>query len=80
MGAIHITTFPRLTIIGVLLGVGVLLLLIMVPANAADQPSSFSASAGDTQVTLTWDDPDDDDITGYRVLWMEPMDKLDDAQ
>ena len=76
----HITTFPRLTIIGVLLAVGVLLLLIMAPANAADQPSSFSAAAGDTQVTLTWDDPDDNDITGYRVLWMEPMDKLDDAQ
>ena len=46
--------------------------------TAADAPSEFTATAGDTQVTLTWDDPEDNDITGYRVLWMEPTDKLDD--
>ncbi len=68
MRTIHIGTFPRLTIIGVLLAVGVLLLLIMAPANAANAPSNFSATAGDTQVTLTWNDPNDTTITGYQVL------------
>ena len=68
MRTIHIGTFQRLTIIGVLLAVGVLLLLIMAPANAANAPSNFSATAGDTQVTLTWNDPNDNTITGYEVL------------
>ena len=35
---------------------------------AAVAPSGFTATAGDTQVTLTWNDPGDDDITGYQVL------------
>ena len=48
----------------------------MAPANGADAPSDLSATAGDTQVTLEWDDSDDSTITGYRVLWMEPMVKL----
>ena len=78
MRAIHIRTFPRLTIIGLFLAVGALLLLIMAPANAADAPTGLTATAGDTQVTLTWNDPNDSTITGYRVLWMEPTDKLDD--
>ena len=75
MRAIHIRTFQRLTIIGVLLAVGVLLLLIMAPANAANAPSNFSATAGDTQVTLTWNDPTDTTITGYQVLQVA-IDKL----
>ncbi len=68
MRAIHIRTFPRLTIIGVLLAVSVLLLVIMAPANAAVAPSGFTATAGDSQVTLSWDDPGDSTITGYQVL------------
>ena len=68
MRAIHIGTFPRLTIIGVLLAVSVLLLVIMAPANAAVAPSGFTATAGDSQVTLSWDDPGDSTITSYQVL------------
>ena len=36
--------------------------------TAAVAPTGLTASAGDTQVTLTWNDPGDDDITGYQVL------------
>ena len=74
MRAIHIGTFPRLTIIGVLLAAA-LLLVIMAPANAAVAPSGFTATAGDTQVTLTWNDPNDNTITGYQVLQVA-IDKL----
>ena len=75
MRAIHIGTFPRLIIIGVLLAVGVLLLVIMAPANAAVAPSGFTATAGDSQVTLTWNNPNDTTITGYQVLQVA-IDKL----
>ncbi len=68
-------TFPRLTIIGVLLAVGVLLIVITAPANAAVAPSGFAATAGDSQVTLSWDDPVDPTITGYQVLQVA-IDKL----
>lgn len=34
----------------------------------ADQPTGISASATYDSVTLTWDDPDDETITGYQVL------------
>ena len=30
-------------------------------------PTDFDAEPGDTQVTLTWDDPDDTTITGYQL-------------
>ena len=33
-----------------------------------DQPRGLSAAAFHDQVTLTWDDPDDDSITGYVIL------------
>ena len=36
---------------------------IAVPAA----PTALSATAGATEVALTWDDPDDDTITGYQV-------------
>ena len=32
-------------------------------------PTGFSAEAGNAQVTLTWDDPDNDDITEYKVRY-----------
>ena len=75
MRAIHIRTFPRLTIIGALLAVAVLLTVITALVYAADAPSGFSATAGDTQVTLTWTDPNDSTITGYQVLQVA-IDKL----
>ena len=71
-------TWTLQTVLGTLLAVGVLLLLVMAPADAADAPSDLTATAGDTQVTLEWDDPNDSTITGYRVLWMEPTARLDD--
>ena len=74
MKAIHMRTLPRLTIIGVLLAAA-LLLVIMAPANAAVAPSGFTATAGDSQVTLTWNNPNDTTITGYQVLQVA-IDKL----
>ncbi len=35
---------------------------------APNQPTGFTAEAGDTQVKLSWDDPQDTSITSYR-LW-----------
>ena len=37
------------------------------PAPAA--PTGLRAAAGNAQVTLTWDDPEDDDITEYKVRY-----------
>ena len=36
--------------------------------SAPDQPSGLEATATHEQVTLTWDDPQDDSITGYVIL------------
>ena len=36
--------------------------------TAPEQPSGLSTEVGDTQVRLSWDDPDDDSITDYQ-LW-----------
>ena len=36
--------------------------------TAAVAPSGFTATAGDSQVTLTWNNPNDTSITGYQVL------------
>ena len=33
-----------------------------------DQPTGLSATATHDSITLTWDDPDDDSITGYVIL------------
>ena len=33
-----------------------------------DQPTGLEATANHDSVTLTWDDPDDDSITGYVIL------------
>ena len=33
-----------------------------------DQPTSLEATASNGQVVLTWDDPNDDSITGYVIL------------
>ena len=38
------------------------------PASAPDKPTGLSATATHDSVTLTWDDPGDDSITGYVIL------------
>ncbi len=38
-------------------------------AAAPAQPRNFKATAGDTKVTLTWDDPRDPTITKYQVSY-----------
>ena len=43
--------------------------------TAAGAPSGFAATAGDSQVTLTWNNPNDTTITGYQVLQVA-IDKL----
>ena len=68
-------TFPRLTIIGALLAVAVLLIVITASANAAVAPSGFAATGGDSQVTLSWNNPSDSTITDYQVLQVA-IDKL----
>ena len=69
-------TWLRLAFIGALLA-AVLLLVDAAPAQAAVAPDGFTATAGDSQVTLSWDDPVDSTITGYQVLQVA-IDKLDD--
>ena len=38
------------------------------PTEPPDRPTGLSATAGDSSVTLAWDDPSDPDITGYEYL------------
>ena len=38
-------------------------------ASKPAAPTNFRAAVGNAQVTLTWDDPDNDDITGYEVRY-----------
>ena len=42
------------------------------PAAPPDKPSGLSATASHDSVTLTWDDPGDDSITGYVILRRVP--------
>ena len=37
-------------------------------ASAPDKPKGLEATASHGQVVLTWDDPQDDSITGYVIL------------
>ena len=37
--------------------------------SAPAAPTGFSATAGDAQVVLSWEDPENDDITGYEVRY-----------
>ena len=60
--------FSRLIILGGILTAAALLLFFTAPAQAANAPTGLTASAGDTQVTLTWNAPNDSTITGYQVL------------
>ena len=38
-------------------------------ATAPAAPTGFSATAGDARVVLSWEDPENDDITGYEVRY-----------
>ena len=44
------------------------------PAEPPTKPKGLSATASHNSVTLTWDDPDDDTITGYVILRRIPGD------
>ena len=45
-----------------------------VPDSAPANPTGLSATATHDRVTLTWEDPDDDSITGYVILRRVPYD------
>ena len=45
---------------------------VSAPAGAPDAPQNLRAASTDTTVTLTWDSPDDDSITGYKILSRTP--------
>ena len=67
-------TLPLLaTALAVLVVSGTLFTLYVHPAYAQDgsapaKPTGLEATASDGQVMLTWDDPNDDSITGYVIL------------
>ena len=67
-------TLPLLaTALAVLVVSGTLFTLYVHPAYAQDgsapaKPTGLNATASDGQVMLTWDDPNDDSITGYVIL------------
>ncbi len=42
------------------------------PTEPPDKPTGLEATATHDSVTLTWDDPDDDSITGYVILRRVP--------
>ena len=50
---------------------------VTIAAQAA-APTGFSTDAGDTQVSLGWDDPSDTSITKYQLLQFEPNKLIDD--
>ncbi len=41
----------------------------IVAPSVPSAPGNLSAAVGDGSVTLSWDDPDDDEITGYQVRY-----------
>ena len=48
-------------------GNGLAVTVTATPMAAPAAPTNLLAAAGATEVALTWDDPDDDTITGYQV-------------
>ena len=48
-------------------GKGLAATVTATPMAAPAAPTNLLAAAGATEVALTWDDPDDDTITGYKV-------------
>ena len=43
-----------------------------VPVGEPDAPQNLRAVSTNTTITLTWDSPDDDSITGYKILSRTP--------
>ena len=63
--------FPILLATIAALALAMTLLFSLVRAqegSAPDKPKGLDATAAHDQVVLTWDDPDDDTITGYVIL------------
>ena len=48
--------------------------------TAPAAPSGLTAIPGDTQATLTWDDPEDSSITGYEYLLRAQVAKLTSSE
>ena len=38
------------------------------PSEPPERPTGLTGTVKHNQVSLTWDDPDDDSITGYQIL------------
>ena len=74
MGTGQPTPLPRwAAALATLFVAAVLFSLYVHPAHAQEgaapaQPTGLTATATHDQVTLTWDDPQDDSITGYVIL------------
>ena len=50
---------------------------IPIPTASPDAPQNLAAISTATTVTLTWDPPDDDSITGYKILSRIPATEPD---
>ncbi len=46
-----------------------------VTVSKPGRPTGLTATAGDKRVVLTWDDPDDDDITGYKLRYAKTRER-----
>ena len=65
--------FGPLTLLAVLAAAAVLFAIYVYPAyaqegSAPDKPTGLGATATHDSVTLTWNDPQDESITGYVIL------------
>ena len=72
-GTMSAARFAPLTLLAVLAVAAALFAIYVYPAyaqegSAPDKPRGLEATAAHGQVVLTWDDPQDDSITGYVVL------------
>ena len=73
MSAARPASLPLLAALAALAVAAALFAIYVYPAHAQegsapDKPTSLDATATHGQVFLTWDDPDDDSITGYVIL------------
>ena len=65
--------FAPLTLLTALAVAAALFIIYVYPAyaqegSAPDKPKGLAATASHDSVTLTWDDPQDESITGYVIL------------
>ena len=73
MRAARPAPLPLLAALAALVVVAALFAIYVYPAqaqegSAPDKPTGLEATASHGQVVLTWDDPEDDSITGYVIL------------